>query len=201
MRWSPWLAAAAVVLGLVLIFAAVIRPSPETVPHKAALNAGPAHATPPPAALISPGPAAVSEPPPRITVHGVLSQGRDSFSQALLDVDGGPQQLYRIGEQVAQGWSLQAIQSDHVILAKGAAHATFAMAAAASSSLAGGGQGQSSDESAPAPAAAQSQPHLPGFVPGPPPRIANGDAAAASERNRSFLQAVQGGMRARARQQ
>lgn len=198
MRWPSWLLATAVILGLGLLLVAVIRPDVGPAPAKVVVNRMPARATPPPVPS-SQGPA-IAELPPRITVHGVLSQGRDSFSQALLDVDDGPQQLYRIGEPVAQGWSLQAIQSDHVILAKGAARATITMAGASSSGVASAGQGQSPSESASA-AAAQAQTPLPGFVPGPPPRVATGDAAAASARNRSFLQAVQSGMKARARQQ
>ncbi len=197
MRWPVWLTLAGI---LVVVLVAVIRPDHEPVADTARVSAVPAQATPPPPVRTSQGPAAAPELPPHITVHGVLSQGGDSFSQALLDVDGGTQQLYRIGEQVAQGWSLQAIQSDRVILAKGPARATFSLVATGPSSIAAAGQGRSPSEPAAGSVSAQAQTALPGFVPGPPPRVAS-DNAAASERNRSFLQAVQSGMRARAAKQ
>jgi hypothetical protein len=196
MRWPVWLTLAGII---VVVLVAVIRPDNEPGVTTARVSALPTQATPQPVRT-SQGPDAAPELPPRITVHGVLSQGGDSFSQALLDVDGGPQQLYRIGEQVAQGWSLQAIQSDRIILAKGPARATFALVATGPSSVAAAGQGRSPNESASRLASAQAQGALPGFVPGPPPRVASDDAAA-SERNRSFLQAVQSGMRARAAKQ
>lgn len=60
--------------------------------------------------------------PHGIRVHGVLS-GPESGgpAQAVLSVEGGASHVFGLGELVTQGWSLAAVEQDHVILAHGPA--------------------------------------------------------------------------------
>jgi hypothetical protein len=80
----------------------------------------PARTAPPPAVA-----AAAADPQPHgIRVHGVLFRGeRDPGSQALLSVEGAGAQPFRVGDAVAQGWSLDSVAPDHVVLALGPARA------------------------------------------------------------------------------
>lgn len=61
-------------------------------------------------------------PPDGIRVHGVLrGPGAGSRPQAVLSVGGSTTHVFGVGEPVAQGWSLAAVEQDHVILAHGPA--------------------------------------------------------------------------------
>jgi general secretion pathway protein C len=96
---------------------------------------GPADAPTAPAIVkattVAPQEAARPELPPTaelqprgIRVHGVLFRGeRDPQSQALLSVEGQPAHPFRIGEAVAQGWALEKVAPDHVVLTLGGARA------------------------------------------------------------------------------
>jgi hypothetical protein len=94
----------------------------------------------PPAAARAPD---MGPPAPRgIRVHGVLYRGeRDAASQALLSIEGRPTHVFKVGEPVAQGWSVDAIASDHVVLAHGGARARLdvSYSVAAPTEAAGGG--------------------------------------------------------------
>ncbi len=133
-----------------------------------------------PPATIAPARATQSQAPgatrPRIALHGVLYRA-GGRSQVLLSVDGQPGQPFALGDAVGGGWSVRAIRPEAVVLANGTEQATFGLAAPPASTVAAATS---------APAAAR---RLPGFVAGPAPAT---DDAQAHERNRRFLDAVQG---------
>lgn len=113
----------------------------------------------------------------RIELRGVLfQQNNPAASQALLSQDGQRAQVFHSGEQVLQGWTLQSIRQDHVIVAKGAEQHRLDLVQAASAPA-----------QTPAVAASATQPAtLPGFIPAPP---GQGIATPPSlETNRRFLQ-------------
>ena len=176
MKWFLLLAGAV----LVAIVLALPGPAPT-------IDASPKA---PPADLPAAAPVAAVQPrpdsvpvaaQPAIVLRGLIYRGKGSTeSQALLSVDGRQQQLFRAGDAISAGWSLQAIAPDHVVVANGSASNKLAVT------------------HAPAPAVAATPPEktvaandapLAGFSQGGPPRAsANGTA---TERNRRFLQAVQ----------
>ena len=130
-------------------------------------------AVPPPTAA----PTLASRPP--IVLGGVVYQGKDNpHSQALLSVAGSALQVYRAGDLLTGGWSLRSIEPDHAFVANGEASVRLDIARAAATAA-------GADKTA---APAKEEP-LPGFAPGAPPRMATRDAAA-SARNRDFLESV-----------
>jgi len=179
MKWFLLLA------GAVLVAIVLALPGPAPV-----LDASPKAPLPAPVPAVAPvtvsQPRADSAPAsgqPPIVLRGLIYRGKGSSeSQALLGVEGKPQQLFRAGEPVAGGWSLQAIGPDHVIVTNSAATSRLAVVHAPAAPI-----------SAQAPAAgkgvdAKDAP-LAGFTPGGPPS-ARSDGTA-TERNRRFMQAVQ----------
>lgn len=113
-----WLFGAA---ALLFAWLAMRGPSDEAVPAAMLKTV-----LPPPAAVAPPAVAAApADPQPLgIRVHGVLFRGaRDPGSQALLSVQGTGAQAFRVGEAVAQGWSVDSVAPDHVVLAHGKARA------------------------------------------------------------------------------
>jgi general secretion pathway protein C len=170
-----WLAAAAGVAvagGASLLWIAT-RDAPE-LPKPVARVAAPAR----PAPHVAAAAPQVAQPITGVTLHGVLLRGAQS--QAILSVDGGPQQAYGIGDLVKPGWSLQAVRDQQVVLANGAASTTVGVDAARP--VAAANQGSA------APVVAAAAPaRVPGFVAGAPAPF---DTANASERNRRFLAAV-----------
>jgi len=180
-KWLALLAGAAV-----LAFALFLLPRRAEAP-RVAVDPGSVPAPSPPAAepALRPAPTAAPTPerPQNLALHGVLYRGPASDqSQALLSVAGAPAAPYARGQPVADGWSLQAIEQNHVVLAKGAAVARLDIVETAR---------PAAPANASAAAAAAAQERLPGFVAGAPPAGATVDAAQASERNRAFLQARQ----------
>lgn len=179
MKWFLLLA------GAVLVAIVLALPGPAPV-----LDASPK--APLPAAAPAAAPVADSQPradsaaasaQPPIVLRGLIYRGKGSSeSQALLGVEGKPQQLFRAGEPVSGGWSLQEIAPDHVIVANGAATTRLAVvhppAAPVTTQAPAAGKT----------AAAKDAP-LAGFTPGGPPR-ARSDGTA-TERNRRFMQAMQ----------
>jgi len=111
----PWLAGGAVVL--LFGWLALGGPAEEAAAPPMVKAVLPSQA--------APTPAAASEPAPRgIRVHGVLFRGeRAAGSQALLSVEGQAAQPFRVGDAVAQGWSLDSVAPDHVVLALGSSRA------------------------------------------------------------------------------
>ncbi|MBI5275927.1 MAG: hypothetical protein HY854_05650 [Burkholderiales bacterium] len=112
-----WLALAG---GAMLVFAwlALRAPSDVAVP----MTMVKATSLPAAPAVMVPTPAALAVPQPRgIRVHGVLLRGEKAAarSEALLSVEGGAAQAFKVGEAVAQGWSLAAVAPDHVMLSHG----------------------------------------------------------------------------------
>jgi hypothetical protein len=172
-----WLAAAAGVVaagGLSLLFFA---PGERPAQQVAAAHV----ATPAPAAFPAPRTAAAAAPHEQaltgVTVHGVLLRGTQS--QAILSVDGQPQQAYGIGDIVKPGWSVRTIREQQVVLANGSDSTTLGVATAVPTPR--------EPPSATPVVAANAAARLPGFVAGAPTPM---DDAAASERNRRFLAAV-----------
>jgi hypothetical protein len=175
-----------VLAGAVLVAIVLALPSPGPSPSIEAAKAPAPVAAPLSVPVAVPQLPANSAPPstqPPMVLRGLIYRGKGSSeSQALLAVDGKPQQLFRAGDAIAQGWSLQAIAPDHVIVAKDAATSKLAVvhSPAPSITTVSGPAGNK---------AAANEPPLPGFSQGGPPRAsANGTA---TERNRRFLQAVQ----------
>lgn len=86
---------------------------------------GPADGPVPPVARTASSAALQSVLPPApdgIRVHGVLRGSAAGRSpQAVLSVAGGGTHVVGVGEPVAQGWSLAAVEQDHVVLAHGPA--------------------------------------------------------------------------------
>lgn len=131
----------------------------------------------------------MSQPVGDVTLHGVLLAGAGgAASQVLLKVDGWPEQLYRVGDQVIRGWSVHEIGTHEAVLRQGAHGARLAMATAQAATgesvFAGPAHPPSVKPSAPAP----------GFMAGPPPHLTD---EGASERNRHFLEARQSRAQAR----
>jgi hypothetical protein len=178
-----WLAAAAGVVaagGLSLLFFAPGERAAQQV-------AAPRVATPAPPARPAPRIAAAAAPREQsltgVTVHGVLLRG--ARSQAILSVDGQPQQAYGIGDIVKPGWSVRAIGDQQVVLANGSDSTTLGVATAVPP--------PNAQPAATPVVAANAAPRLPGFVAGAATPM---DDAAASVRNRRFLNAVQAKLRA-----
>lgn len=172
-----WLAAAAgvVVAGgasLLLLSPRVTQQAPQP-PLPPPLRAAPPAPPAPRVAAASPAPASLTG----VTLHGVLLRGAQS--QALLSVDGQPQQSYGIGDVVKPGWSLQAIRDQQVVLANGAASTTLGVDTARPVAVA--------DQHPAAAAATDASARAPGFVAG---AAAPFDMATASERNKRFLDAI-----------
>jgi general secretion pathway protein C len=170
-----WLAVAAavVVTGGASLLWIVARDAPE-----------PRHPVPPVATRAPPAPHVaaaapqVAQPITGVTLHGVVLRGTQS--QAILSVDGGPQQAYGIGDVVKGGWSLRAIRDQQVVLANGDASASLGVDAARPA--AAGNQGAVAPVVATAASARPS-----GLAAGIPAPM---DDAAAHERNRRFLDIV-----------
>jgi hypothetical protein len=182
MRWSAPLAG----VGLGVIAVASFYAGNEGPPSAQTPDSPPAQVSTAAAQALPSRPARdvqiPREPPPRLALHGVIYRGKDGArSRVLLSVEGQPEQAYGIGDLVARGWSVHAIEAQRVILSKGAELASIDIVAPVSSTAAA------------APAAKRSAPAasrpLPGFVAGPRPAMSH---AAAQERNRRFLNAVQG---------
>jgi hypothetical protein len=172
------------------VFAAIIaivllRPAgpPEPAPAEPVAAAAPGQRLPAPPATVgrAPHPQAPGPTRPSITLHGVIYRGSDR-SQVLLSVAGQPEQTFALGDPVAAGWWVHAIRPEAVVLANGTELATIGVAAPAPSAVTAAMPAPQSS----APAAAR---RLPGFVAGPAPAT---DSAQAHERNRRFLDAVQG---------
>jgi general secretion pathway protein C len=146
-----------------------------------------AHAVPParPAPHVVAATAHLSPPLTGVTLHGVLLRGMQS--QAILSVDGGPQQAYGVGDVVKPGWSLQAIRDQQVVLANGTTTTAVEVAAARPVAVA------DQHSATPVAAATSASARAPGFVTGAPAPF---DMATASERNRRFLAAVHAKLRA-----
>jgi hypothetical protein len=107
MRLWLWLTGAAMLL---VAWLAMRGPADSPVPP-IALTAGSASLQ----AILPPAPSG-------IRVHGVLrGPASGGPPQALLSVEGGATHVVGIGEAVAQGWSLAAVEQDHVVLAHGPA--------------------------------------------------------------------------------
>ncbi len=120
-----------------------------------------------------------------VTLHGILLRGIGGVdSQVLLKVDGHAEQLYRVGDEVIRGWSVQEIREHDTVLAHGAARTRVAIANPQPAS----GQSAAAALGDPAAVSRASAP-MAGFTAGPPPNLAE---AGASERNRRFLEARQG---------
>jgi hypothetical protein len=175
-----WLAllGAIVILGAAALF---IRgrapPPPSPSPTATQPPASPAASVP---ASMPPRPTVASSAGPwqRIELRGVLFRQDDpAASQALLSLDGQRAQVFHGGEPVLQGWMLQSIRQDHVVVAKGAEqHRLDVVQSALAPPVA-------------APAASASAPRevpLPGFIPGPPRQVA--PPPPSLETNRRFLQ-------------
>ncbi len=91
----------------------VLREAPQA-PAPAVRNV-----LPPPAAPASPPPAVAVVGAPAVVLRGVVYRGPGSDqSQALLSVSGRPAQMFRAGEAVDQGWTLETIAQDHAIISK-----------------------------------------------------------------------------------
>ena len=181
MKWF-FLLAGAVLVAIVLALPGP-GPAPALDASKAVPVAAPVPATVPVAVSQPPPDSAVASAKPPMVLRGLIYRGKGSNeSQALLGVDGKPQQLFRQGDAVANGWSVQAIATDHVVVANGAATAKLTvMPASATPITTVAAPGDKS--------AAANEAPLAGFSQGGPPRAAaNGTA---TERNRRFLQAVQ----------
>jgi hypothetical protein len=174
-----WLAAAAgvVVAGgaslLLLAPGASRRPPPA--PSAPAVQAAPPARPAPRVAAASPAQAPLTG----VTLHGVLLRGAQS--QAILSVDGQPQQAYGIGDLVKPGWSVQAIREQQVALGNGTASTTLGVDTARPMPVAAQGP------AAPMVAATTASARAPGFVAGAPAPF---DMAGASERNKRFLDAI-----------
>lgn len=179
------LLAAAVGVGAVI--AMFFKPGDQSAPSTAVPAAPPARVSAAAQALaVTPAPDVqpLREAPPRVALHGVIYRGKDGArSQVLLSVEGAPGQAYGIGDPVARGWSVHAIQMQRVVLAKGAERAAIEVVAPGSSAAAPAA-------AAPQPAASLAARPLPGFVAGPRPAAVSD--ASAQERNRRFLDAVRG---------
>lgn len=154
-----------------------------------------------PAPLVAPKPppnverqgtsaAAQQQPVGDVTLHGVLLAGAGgAASQVLLKVDGLPEQLYRVGDQVIRGWSVHEIGQHEAVLRQGGNRARLAMATAQAAT----GESAFAGPAHPPSVAKPSAP-APGFMAGPPPHLTD---EGASERNRRFLEARQGRAQAR----
>ncbi len=180
----PALLASASVL-VTIIAVALLRPAgaPEPAPAAPVAAAAPGQRLPAPPAIVARAPhSQVPGPPqPSITLHGVIYRG-NGRSQVLLSVAGRPEQAFALGDPVASGWRVHAIRPETVVLANGTELATIAVAAPVPSAA-------TAAMPAPQPSAPAAARRLPGFVAGPAPA---GDSAQAHERNRRFLDAVQG---------
>jgi type II secretion system (T2SS) protein C len=183
MNRSALLAAA---VGVGAVMAMFVKPGDQPAPSSGTAAPPPAHvsaAAQAPAATPARDVQTPRESPPRVALHGVVYRGKDgASSQALLSVEGQPEQVYGIGDSVAAGWSVHAIQAQRVILSKGTELASIDVVAPAASETAATPAIQPSAPIAPRP--------LPGFVAGPRPATITD--APAQERNRRFLNAVQG---------
>jgi hypothetical protein len=171
-----WLAAAAGVAvagGASLLWIAT-RDAPE-LPKPVARVAAPAR----PAPHVAAAAPQVAQPITGVTLHGVLLRGAQS--QAILSVDGQPQQAYGIGDLVKPGWSVQAIREQQVALGNGRASTTLGVDTARPMPVAAQGP------AAPMVAATTASARAPGFVAGAPAPF---DMAGASERNKRFLDAI-----------
>lgn len=158
----------------------VLRGAPDaadaTVKQQLPVPAAPAAANaPPPVVVQSPvGEPAPATPP--IVLRGVIFRGAGSDqSQALLSVSGQAAQVFRGGEVVDQGWRLESIHTDHVIVAKDGATTRLNVVGEAGSALAAA-SGASTAKEKP----------LPGFTKGPPPS-ASLSTARSHEQNQRFL--------------
>jgi hypothetical protein len=147
-------------------------PAPPPPPRQATAGVRPA----PQLAAAAP-PAA--QPLSGVTLHGVLLRGAQS--QAILSVDGGPQQTFGIGDVVKRGWSLQTVRDQQVVLANGDVSTTLGVDTARPVRVA------DQQPATPAAAANSAPARAPGFVGGAPAPF---DLATASERNKRFLDAV-----------
>jgi hypothetical protein len=173
MKWA-WLIAGAVLLGILFALPGT-GPSSDVPPESPAPAVAPVAITQP---LPQATPAAAR---PVMVLRGLIYRGKDSkHSQALLAVDGRPQQALRAGDPIDRGWSLKTIAPDHVLVANGAATARLEVTTAAAASP------FAAATPATAKTVATTEAPLPGFAPGPRPRAAMD--AATTERNRRFLQ-------------
>ena len=173
-----WLAAAAgvVVAGGVSLLWLGTRDAPPPPQPAAPIATAPVRPAPRVAAA---SPATAPAPLTGVTLHGVLLRGAQS--QALLSVDGQPQQPYGIGDVVKSGWSLQAIRDQQVVLANGAASTTLGVDTARPVPVA------DQHQVTPLAAASSAPARGPGFVAGAPAPF---DMATAPERNKRFLDAI-----------
>lgn len=167
MKWSAGLLGALALLGLLWF---LLTEREEAPPSVAAL---PTAAAPAPSLSVT-APAAADPPPIQLRALAHLA-GDPGRSQAWLSVERGQAQLFRNGETVTQQWTLQSIQSDHVIVARDGAATRLDLVPGATAAAA---------TAASKPSAATDQP-LPGFSPGPTAAVRT---PAALEANRRFMQ-------------
>ena len=114
----------------------------------------------------------------RIELRGVLFRQDDpAASQALLSLDGQRAQVFHGGEPVLQGWMLQSIRQDHVVVAKGTEQHRLDVVQSASAPP---------DTAPTASASSPREVPLPGFIPQPPGQVAAPPPSL--ETNRRFLQ-------------
>lgn len=175
MKWLVVLGGAALV-GLVLLLLPA-RTDPPPAPVIATVP--PPQEQPaarPPALAVAPAASA-----PALQLRGVLYQANAvAQSQALLSVQGQPAQVFRSGEPVAQGWSLQSIHPDHVVIASQGAKLRLDVVQ---------GTRTSQDVATAASAAAKpiKEEPLPGFVRGPQGSPSRPESTSV-EGNRRFMQ-------------
>jgi general secretion pathway protein C len=179
MKWFLLLAGAV----LVAIVLALPGPAPTLDASPKAPAADVPAATPVAAVQPRPDSVPVAAAQPAIVLRGLIYRGKGSAeSQALLGVDGKQQQLFRAGDPISNGWSLQTIAADHVVVANGAASTKLAVMHAPAAPVA---------TAAPEKTAQAHEAPLAGFSQGGPPRASANANGTATERNRRFLQAVQ----------
>lgn len=181
-----WLAVLALV-SVLAVAALVMRGEPVPAPSSpaASMPSAPRSIA---AAPVASGPALASaglgaQPWQRIELRGVLFQRKDTAaSQALLSIDGQPEQVFRTGQQVLAGWALHSIQTDHVTVANGSDQRRLDVMQPAA-----GRRPESTAGAVPAPGISSKEAPLPGFVPSATP--AGTPAPPFSvETNRRFLQ-------------
>lgn len=177
MKWLALLGVI-VILGAAALFLRARPPAPPPPSPSTMLPAPPVAAVPQAAPAGPPVASSAESSWQRIELRGVLFRQNDPpASQALLSLDGQRAQVFHRGEQVLQGWTLQSIQPDHVVVGQGAEQHRLDVVQTAS---------------APpdtAPAAAASAPRevpLPGFIPAPPGQATLPPPSL--ETNRRFLQ-------------
>lgn len=184
MKWLALFAGAAVLALLVFLTRQPDKP-------QMADNTGPprpdaiAPANPSPPATARPAAPVAAERPQALALRGVLYRGPgNDQSRALLSSGDAPATVFSLGQAVGEGWTLQSVAENHVMLAKGPAVARLDLSEQARPATAQAPASGSTGSSA-------EGPRMPGFVAGAPPPAAALTPERAAERNRAFLQARQ----------